>query len=387
MKKKILLGSLGLLILGFGLIIGNTVINNLKYSESIIISINPQAMLNIDRRGKVTDLIYLNNDALIYNEEEFIDKDYNAAINHMIDVAKEKGYAVDENGVTISTLSDKTRFAENITLTEGNTTVKIRTNKLSEDDIRMIKENMGSEKTKVQITITDEGLVMEKWETIEGQVDENYEEIKERYERDFGKDYETGEVIEERDEDYVVYPNGKPVDYIPEKKDENITTEKDLGTGFVQVEQAGYGDYINGDHVYLYENGPRYYKFYETSKIGCKDAIDKKACANWYINDLTPRLASVKGNLETWQNQYSAEVRRLEEAQKKVTELEDEILNYNPEDNYTSLEDLKTSLEHYKAVVEGATSGKKEAQDYVKAINLEIEEYNKVLAVYYAVLN
>lgn len=387
MKKKILLGSLGLLILGFGLIIGNTVINNLKYSESIIISINPQAMLNIDRRGKVTDLIYLNNDALIYNKEEFIDKDYNAAINHMIDVAKEKGYAVDENGVTISTLSDKTRFAENITLTEGNTTIQIRTNKLSKDDIRMIKENMGTEKTKVQITITDEGLVMEKWETIEGQVDEDYEERKEQYEKDFGRDYETGEIIEERDEDYVIYPNGKPVDYIPEKKDENTTTEKDLGGGFVKVEPAGYGDHIKGDHVYLYEGGPRYFKFYETSKIGCKDAIDKKACANWYINDLTPRLASVKGNLETWQNQYDAEVRRLEEAQKKVTELEDEILNYNPEDNYTPLGDLKTSLEHYKTVVEGATSGKKEAQDYVKAINLEIEEYNKVLAVYYAVLN
>ena len=153
------------------------------------------------------------------------------------------------------------------------------------------------------------------------------------------------------------------------------------------TQASGYGDYIKGDHVYLYEGGPRYFKFYETSKIGCKDAIDKKSCANWYINDLTPRLASVKDNLETWQNQYDAEVRRLEEAQKKVTELEDEILNYNPEDNYTPLEDLKTSLEHYKTVVEGATSGKKEAQDYVKAINLEIEEYNKVLAVYYAVLN
>ena len=65
--------------------------------------------------------------------------------------------------------------------------------------------------------------------------------------------------------------NTKPVQRIEEP-----TTEKDLGSGYVKVEPAGYGDYIKGDHVYLYEGGPRYFKFYETSKIGCKDAIDKK---------------------------------------------------------------------------------------------------------------
>ena len=77
----------------------------------------------------------------------------------------------------------------------------------------------------------------------------------------------------------------------------------------------------------------------------------------------------------------------MAEAQTKLKEIEYEIENYNPEENYTSLEDYQEYAEYYRVVIKDAEESKQEALDYAKAVRLEIEEYNKVLTVYYAVLN
>lgn len=377
MKKKILLGVLfaiavvGTFLIGF-MFKDTSQYNLALQEESIIVSINPEVLFNTDNKGYVKEVLHINEDAKIYKEEDFIGLEIKEAVDKSIAVAKENGYVKEDTVVNVSSLSENSVYVEDIVLNLKGNKINVKTKKISKDAIETIMSNIDTTgNVETEFIVLDDGyVIIKKHSNIEGPGPS---------EEELNNQTDNNNTNNNTDNDKQ---NTKPV-----QKDEEPTTEKDLGGGYVKVEPAGYGDYIKGDHVYLYEGGPRYFKFYETSKIGCKDAIDKKACANWYINDLTPRLASVKDNLETWQNQYDAEVRRLEEAQKKVTELEDEILNYNPEDNYTPLEDLKTSLEHYKTVVEGATSGKKEAQDYVKAINLEIEEYNKVLAVYYAVLN
>lgn len=377
MKKKILLGVLfaiavvGTFLIGF-MFKDTSQYNLALQEESIIVSINPEVLFNTDNKGYVKEVLHINEDAKIYKEEDFLGLEIKEAVNKTIEVAKANGYVKEDTVVNISSLNENSVYVEDIVLNLKGNKINVKTEKIPKDAIETIMSNIDTTgNVETEFIVLDDGyVIIKKHSNIEGPGPS---------EEELNNQTDNNNTNNNTDNDKQ---NTKPV-----QKDEEPTTEKDLGSGYVKVEPAGYGDYIKGDHVYLYEGGPRYFKFYETSKIGCKDAIDKKACANWYINDLTPRLASVKDNLETWQNQYDAEVRRLEEAQKKVTELEDEILNYNPEDNYTPLEDLKTSLEHYKTVVEGATSGKKEAQDYVKAINLEIEEYNKVLAVYYAVLN
>lgn len=377
MKKKILGGTLLVVAIVGAFLIGFMFKDTSQYNvalqeESIIVSINPEVLFNTDNKGYVKEVLHINEDAKIYKEEDFLGLEIKEAVNKTIEVAKENGYVKEDTVVNISSLNENSVYVEDIVLNLKGNKINVKTEKIPKDAIETIMSNIDTTgNVETEFIVLDDGyVIIKKHSNIEGPGPS---------EEELNNQTDNNNTNNNTDNDKQ---NTKPV-----QKDEEPTTEKDLGGGYVKVEPAGYGDYIKGDHVYLYEGGPRYFKFYETSKIGCKDAIDKKACANWYINDLTPRLASVKDNLETWQNQYDAEVRRLEEAQKKVTELEDEILNYNPEDNYTPLEDLKTSLEHYKTVVEGATSGKKEAQDYVKAINLEIEEYNKVLAVYYAVLN
>lgn len=377
MKKKILGGTLLVVAIVGAFLIGFMFKDTSQYNvalqeESIIVSINPEVLFNTDNKGYVKEVLHINEDAKIYKEEDFLGLEIKEAVNKTIEVAKENGYVKEDTVVNISSLNENSVYVEDIVLNLKGNKINVKTEKIPKDAIETIMSNIDTTgNVETEFIVLDDGyVIIKKHSNIEGPGPS---------EEELNNQTDNNNTNNNTDNDKQ---NTKPV-----QKDEEPTTEKDLGGGYVKVEPAGYGDYIKGDHVYLYEGGPRYFKFYETSKIGCKDAIDKKACANWYINDLTPRLASVKDNLETWQNQYDAEVRSLEEAQKKVTELEDEILNYNPEDNYTPLEDLKTSLEHYKTVVEGATSGKKEAQDYVKAINLEIEEYNKVLAVYYAVLN
>lgn len=377
MKKKILGGTLLVVAIVGAFLIGFMFKDTSQYNvalqeESIIVSINPEVLFNTDNKGYVKEVLHINEDAKIYKEEDFLGLEIKKAVDKTIEVAKANGYVKEDTVVNISSLNENSVYVEDIVLNLKGNKINVKTEKLSKDAIETIMSNIDTTgNVETEFIVLDDGyVIIKKHSDIKGPGPS---------EEELNNQTDNNNTNNNTDNDKQ---NTKPV-----QKDEEPTTEKDLGGGYVKVEPAGYGDYIKGDHVYLYEGGPRYFKFYETSKIGCKDAIDKKACANWYINDLTPRLASVKGNLETWQNQYDAEVRRLEEAQKKVTELEDEILNYNPEDNYTPLEDLKTSLEHYKTVVEGATSGKKEAQDYVKAINLEIEEYNKVLSVYYAVLN
>lgn len=377
MKKKILGGTLLVVAIVGAFLISFMFKDTSQYNvalqeESIIVSINPEVLFNTDNKGYVKEVLHINEDAKIYKEEDFLGLEIKKAVDKTIEVAKANGYVKEDTVVNISSLNENSVYVEDIVLNLKGNKINVKTEKIPKDAIETIMSNIDTTgNVETEFIVLDDGyVIIKKHSNIEGPGPS---------EEELNNQTDNNNTNNNTDNDKQ---NTKPV-----QKDEEPTTEKDLGGGYVKVEPAGYGDYIKGDHVYLYEGGPRYFKFYETSKIGCKDAIDKKACANWYINDLTPRLASVKGNLETWQNQYDAEVRRLEEAQKKVTELEDEILNYNPEDNYTPLEDLKTSLEHYKTVVEGATSGKKEAQDYIKAINLEIEEYNKVLSVYYAVLN
>lgn len=377
MKKKILGGALLVIAIVGAVVLSFMFKDTSQYNvalreESIIVSINPEVLFNTDNKGKVKEVLPINEDAKIYKEEDFLGLEIKEAVDKTIEIAKEHGYVKENTVVNVSSLSENSVYVEDIVLNLKGNKINVKTKKISKDAIETIMSNIDTTgNVQTEFIVLDDGyIIIKKHSNIEGPGPS---------EEELNNQTDNNNTNNNADNDKQ---NTKPV-----QKDEEPTTEKDLGGGYVKVEPAGYGDYIKGNHVYLYEGGPRYFKFYETSKIGCKDAIDKKACANWYINDLTPRLASVKGNLEAWQNQYDAEVRRLEEAQKKVTELEDEILNYNPEDNYTPLEDLKTSLEHYKTVVEGATSSKKEAQDYVKAINLEIEEYNKVLAVYYAVLN
>lgn len=377
MKKKILGGALLVIAIVGAVVLSFMFKDTSQYNvalreESIIVSINPEVLFNTDNKGKVKEVLPINEDAKIYKEEDFLGLEIKEAVDKTIEIAKEHGYVKEDTVVNVSSLSENSVYVEDIVLNLKGNKINVKTKKISKDAIETIMSNIDTTgNVQTEFIVLDDGyVIIKKHSNIEGPGPS---------EEELNNQTDNNNTNNNADNDKQ---NTKPV-----QKDEEPTTEKDLGGGYVKVEPAGYGDYIKGNHVYLYEGGPRYFKFYETSKIGCKDAIDKKACANWYINDLTPRLASVKGNLEAWQNQYDAEVRRLEEAQKKVTELEDEILNYNPEDNYTPLEDLKTSLEHYKTVVEGATSSKKEAQDYVKAINLEIEEYNKVLAVYYAVLN
>lgn len=62
----------------------------------------------------------------------------------------------------------------------------------------------------------------------------------------------------------------------PQKKDEEFTSQKDLGNGFVKEEAEGYGDYIVETEKWVGET--MYLNVTEKSKLGCKDAIDKHAC-------------------------------------------------------------------------------------------------------------
>ena len=360
MKKKILLGSLFFIILVGGLLVSVAFMDTSQFhialqEESIIVSINPKVMYKTSNTGSVIEVIHLNDDAKIYNEDDFLGLDIKEAVNKTVEVARANGYVKEDTVINVSSLSEDSVYVEDIVLNLKGNKINVKTEKLSKDAIETIMSNIDTTgEVETEFTVLDDYVVIKKHSDIKG-------------------------------------PGPSKEETQPENRDEEPVTEKDLGSGYVKVEQAGYGDYIKGDHVYLYEGGPRYYKFYETSKVGCKDAIDKKACARAWIDDLTPRLATVRGNLETWQNHLDEIGKREIEAQQKITELEDDLVAknfmYYGSDDIAGEKNLKEYIQHYKSVYEGCQSEKKEAQDYIKAIGLEIEEYNKVLAVYYAVLN
>lgn len=373
MKKKILLclglGIIGIFVLGIVLVktgfVGINLRNVKTREESIIVSINPKVMYNTDDKGYVKEVIPMNKDAVIYKEEEFIGLYINDAFDKTVEVATSYGYVKEGTEINISSLSEDSVYLEDIIYKIGNTNLNIKTKKLSKQDIETIKINLSNGEYTVwqNITVDEQGV------SVEGE--------------------------------YITVPNpeevaGRDDTYKPElhenkgdsgEQDEEPKTWVDEdGDGIYRAEPQGYGDYIKGEHVSLVPNGPVYYSFYSTSKIGCKDAIDKKACANWYINDLTPRKTTVESDLQTWIETYNNTKVIIEKEQQNYKNLEKQIANYD-ESSYTSLEDLNLYLKTSKSTLETQQEILEESQLHINAKTKEVEEYNKVLAVYYSVLN
>lgn len=346
MKKKILLCLLLVCLLVSGVLIPYMFKDTSQYNiklqeESIVVQINPKVMYNTDNIGNVIEVVHLNEDAKIYKEEDFIGLFINDAIGKTILIAEQNGYVDEDTVVNVSSLNPNSVYLEDIVLNLKGNKINVKTEKLSQDVIDIIMSNIDTTgKVDTEITVEDdEYVIIKKEETIEG----------------------------------------------PEEQDGGVNNEGDIDVS----ESNGYGDYIEGSYITPIEGGPTVFVFYDTSKLGCVDAKDKIACANWWINDQTPRMNEYKKSIDGFivtRDYHNSLIPIVEEDIKEFEKkLEKERSKDIPDNSYISmleegLNNLKNELITHQKMV-------KDCQIEIDARNIGLNEYKKLIALYSSILN
>ena len=185
------------------------------------------------------------------------------------------------------------------------------------------------------------------------------------------------------------------------KSQNNNTSEKELkewtnigGDFYYNGESEGYGDYIKGEHVcissdYCY----RWFKFVDTSKLGCKDAIDKQACKTAWLNYFEPKVAETKKdmdnarkNLEDIKALQERDKKSLEETKNQLQQCENAEINACKPGEYSLRDEMLTELKNQVAAweqqVKTYDSTIWESELTLKAETNDYNEHLKALNIY-----
>ncbi len=138
------------------------------------------------------------------------------------------------------------------------------------------------------------------------------------------------------------------------KKDPEPTTEKEISPGIYVVDADGYGDYLDGKDVNPYGER-RYHKFVSTSKLGCKDAIDKHACKEFWMNYFAPKVEEVrkdweseKGVLDWYKSDHEVTLKKYDEYKTGLEKCSVSVEEAEKEYYTTYCEDAKGYFKYYE---------------------------------------
>lgn len=134
MKKKILGGALLVIAIVGAVVLSFMFKDTSQYNvalreESIIVSINPEVLFNTDNKGKVKEVLPINEDAKIYKEEDFLGLEIKEAVDKTIEIAKEHGYVKEDTVVNVSSLSENSVYVEDIVLNLKGNKINVKTKK------------------------------------------------------------------------------------------------------------------------------------------------------------------------------------------------------------------------------------------------------------------
>ena len=116
----------------------------------IILTINPEVMLKLDKSGKVIDVISLNEDAVIFKQDDLKGLDIGKAMEKVVSVAKENGFLKKgSDGITVAILEEKENSSQHL-----NKLTKI----IEENNIKIEKVTLSEEKLATVNQVKDDRL-------------------------------------------------------------------------------------------------------------------------------------------------------------------------------------------------------------------------------------
>ena len=158
------------------------------------------------------------------------------------------------------------------------------------------------------------------------------------------------------------------------------------GNVYYNGEAEGYGDYKKGEYVSM-PNGYRWFKFVDTSKLGCKDAKDKQSCKNAWLNHFEIKVPETKKNVDNAQKSLDDTIalqkrdkKSLEETKKKLQQCENAEMDACKPGEYSLRDEMLTELRNQVAAWEQQVKNYDNAiQECKYILEAETNAYNELM--------